>query len=380
MRLKQQLENVVNRAINDENLARSLRSEVSRVLGPCVDTDVGLKALLTATNDRLTVLEMSGRGTRSFDAGVMIKLSRHDDPEARRLSARVLPTATLGKFTSDKDSVVRETVARRIALPDLRRMLTRFPDDDGIRAVYRTRLNEEGLPKPEVQDEPFDMYGEKRLGSAAKQQDLPELSDQWYESKAAKFIQDYGTNIEYNWEETLVRSLARGMRSQANVNIDEKKLLKAIADLVKKKEDEILDRNEVTIKETLAYLRSKEDLITEGVNEIENICEDPVLEMMSARHTPQQFIDEAKVLFSIKESVMPPTIRKHRLDVSVRETIPMVGYLPHKGSFRSIDERALDRFVKHWNDRQSMTGEPLKLEWSCHPDSENKVSFSVILK
>jgi hypothetical protein len=46
--------------------------------------------------------------------------------------------------------------------------------------------------------------------------------------------------------------------------------------------------------------------------------------------------------------------------------VPMKAKLPH-GHLRQSDERALDLFVEHWNGRQAMVGEPIKLKWN--PDS-----------
>jgi hypothetical protein len=54
----------------------------------------------------------------------------------------------------------------------------------------------------------------------------------------------------------------------------------------------------------------------------------------------------------------------------------MKARLPH-GHLRQVDERALDLFVEHWNGRQALAGEPIKLSWDPDPASADAVGFSL---
>lgn len=85
----------------------------------------------------------------------------------------------------------------------------------------------------------FDIYGEK-LGAAVKQRPGPELSDQWYETRARKFVQDYGTNIEDSWEELAAKRYCASLKSSFGVEVDEKKLVDAIKKQLEERQDRFL--------------------------------------------------------------------------------------------------------------------------------------------
>jgi len=379
------LQSLVEGAINEDRAANALRSEVSRVMGPAVIVEGNTQQIAEAANEWLDVLERTGRSSRlSFNSSVMSRYVGHSDPHVRKFAARVVPEKYLSAMSNDKNHAVRAAVARRVPIDAVKEMLKKFPRDDSLRTIYKQkRLDEAGIATPKAQDEPFDMYGEDRMGDASRSGDGLELSEQWYQTKALKLIQDYGGNIEYSWEEIAVRRLASSMKATSNVEIDESKLLKAVKKLIEDKEDKHLERD--AIKETISWLKKQDDnaLLSEG-SEHDFIEEsDVVAEMMQFGSTPQTFIEKANDIFKIKESSYPAHFRKYRLgeDHVKTDSIPVIGYLPHNKGFRSLDERALDSYCKNWSDRQRMSGkEPLKLEWRVHPDQVGKISFTVILK
>jgi len=260
--------------------------------------------------------------------------------------------------------------------------MKRFPTDDQLRVLYRKRrIDEAGISQPKVEDEPFDMHGEERLGDAVKQADVPGLSEQWYKTQALNFMQDYGRNIEGQWEEISVRRYVSSVKATSLVEVDEAKLLKAIVEAIKEKEDMHLERD--ALKETLSYLKGKQEQELLVESSLPDFVEesDPVRELVESALTPQGYIDEANKLFGIKESTLPAAIKKYRPNVAQRmATVPVIGKLPHDRGFRAIDERALDLYTKHWNDRQAVKGEPLKIDWNCHPDAVGKIGFQTILK
>ena len=384
MRLKlEELQKVVKRAIDEERATESLRAEVSRVLGSAVIAEGRVELVAEAANSWIDVLERTGRSASlAFKPAVMVRWLDHNSPEVRKFAARVVPEKFLSKMINDRNSTVRATVARRLPVGSVREMLKRFPNDDSVRVIYKQkRLAEAGIKQPKVQDEPFDMHGEERLGDAVKQDAGADLSDQWYNTKALKFMQDYGGNIEDSWEEVTAHRYASSLKATSGVEIDVEKLLKAIKDVIEDREDRAMDRS--ALKETLSWLKRQEEseLLQESAMPLIGLDVDPVRELLEGNLTPSTYIDEANQLFRVQESTIPATIRKHRLGERYTETkMPVIGRLPHGQSFRAIDERALDVYCKNWNDRQQLHGEPLKLEWSTHPEQVGKISFNVTLR
>lgn len=383
MRLEE-LQKVVKQALTEERAADAFRAEINRVLGPSVIAEGRIEQIAEAANDRIDVLERTGRATRlAFKPSVMVRWLDHNSPEVRKFATRIVPEKFLARMATDRSDVVRAAAAKRLPIGAVREMLKRFPKDDQVRVIYKERrIAEAGVKQPKTVDEPFDMYGEDRLGDAVKQDEGSELSELWYREKAMKFMADYGTNIEDNWEEVLAHRYVSSVKATEGVELDEKKLLKAIKEQIKEREDRALERD--ALKETLAWLKGQEEseLMQESAMPVIEDVDDPVRDLIESNLSPSTFISTANSLFGVKESVVPPGIRKYRLgELNARSaTVPVVGRLPHGGTFRAIDEQALDMYCKHWNDRQQLQGEPLKLEWSTHPDSANKVSFNVVLR
>lgn len=387
MRLRlEELQRVVKRAVDEERAAEALRTEVNRVLGPAVIAEGRVEMVAEMANDRIDVLERTGRASRlAFKPSVMVRWLDHTSPEVRKFAARVVPEKFLARMTGDKDNAVRATVARRLSVGAVSEMLKKFPRDDELRVIYRQKkLAEAGIKQPTEEPLGHDPVEDaERLGDSVKQDEGAELSEQWYRDRALKFMMDYGGNIEDTWEEVTARRYCASLKATSGIELDEAKLLKAIKQLIKEREDRALERS--ALKETLAWLKGQEEreLLTEtAAMPVISEETDPVRELVEGNLTPSTFIDEATRLFRVQSSTVPAGIRKHRLGErnARQEQVPVVGYLPHGRDFRAIDERALDAFCKHWNDRQQLQGEPLKLEWSNHPDQVGKVSFHVILR
>ena len=383
MRLKlDELQKLVNKTINEEKAAAILKAEISRVLGPAVVTEGRINEVVAAANDRLDVLDRTGRTARLvWESKVATGWLDHTDPEIRKFVARVCPEKFLGRMANDRNPSVRAAAATRLPLSSIREMIKRFPKDDQLRSIFRQKkIVEGGLPKPEVKPlghDPVD--GKERMGDAAKTADGPELSEAWYESQAQRLMNDYGRTIEDSWEELAVHRFCSSSKATSGVEIDEAKLLKAVKEIIKDKEDVVLERD--ALKETLDWLQGQEEnvMLAEG---IEQEVTDPMYDLVESNLTGEQFIETAKRLFKIQEGMLPLGIRKYRLgEGSARQTaVPVIGMLPHKFGFRAVDERALDIFCEHWTKRQQIAGEPLRLEWTNHPTDANKIGFTCILK
>lgn len=255
MRLKlKNLRQVVDGVLGEEKSLDVLRSEVRRVLGPIMDTDVGLKELAEAVNYRLDVMDRTGRDY-AFNPKIIANFMNHNDSSVRKLAARTLPEQFLKQLTSDKSPAVRAAVARRLPTPIVKEMMSSFPNDEELRLIYSRRVN---VPKrrnlTEEVEEEFDIYGEEAMGDDSKTY-VVELSDLWYRTKASELLRDYRFDdmIDMNWEERAVSAFCEHLKATSGVEIDKKKLFDTIQELVKEKEERILavtDVNRYELRES----------------------------------------------------------------------------------------------------------------------------------
>lgn len=380
------LQKVVKKAIDDERTASTLKAEIGRVLGPVVVTEGALNAVVAAANDRLDVLDRTGRtGSLAFRPAVVAGFLNDNDPEVRRFAVRVLPEGFLQKMVADRDPAVRAAVAVRLPLGTLKQMIRRFPQDDQLRSIFRQKrkVNEAGIAKPTVEPLGHDPVEDaERMGDDARSMPGPELSDTWYHEQAMRFLYDYGRNIEYAWEENAVHRFCASLKSSFMFEVDEEKLLKVIKDLIEEKEDKAFDSN--PLKETLSWLEAQDELEALVEGSLPEFIEDfdAVKELTRESLTSEQLLARSMDVFQVRESMLPLGIRKHRLgEGNAKQTrVPCVGRLPHSFGFRPVDERALDAFCEAWTRRQQIAGEPLRLEWSTHPSEEGRISFTCVLK
>lgn len=379
----EQLQKIVQKTMDDEKSSMDLRREIAKALGPVVIIEGKIEDVVAAANDRLDVLERTGRiDCIDFAGDVAVSYLKHPNTEIRKFAARVVPSKHLAALVNEMSSVVRSAAVTRMPLKEAKQMMKRFSSDDQLRTAYNRRIAESGVATPE-QGEHLNIHADDRLGDVGKQQPGPELSDQWYKDKAHKLYQDYGGNIENSWEELAVRRYCSSTKATSGVDIDASKLLKAVKDVIEAREDMALERD--ALKETLDWLDSLSS--RETLNESADIhmfdeSVDPVQELLQRNLTSEEFVTESIKLFNIKHATLPKGIRKHCLGEgnSSLTNVPVIATLPHDGGFRAIDERALDKFCEAWNTRQAFAGEPLKVSWDTHQVDANKAGFSITLK
>lgn len=379
------LQRVVKTAIDEGKAVEVLKEEINRVFGHTVITEGKIERVAMAANDWLDVLDRTGRSRRlEFKPAATVSFLDYAHPEVRKFAVRVVPEKFLSKMVTDQSSEVRAAVASRVPLNTVREMIKRFPNDDQLRSIFRTRkLHEAGLSQPETQPIGHDpVAGKERLGDVVRTHHGPELSEAWYHENALRLMNDYGHNIEYAWEELAVHRFCNSVKATSGVDIDEARLLKSVKSVIKEKEDMAMERN--ALKETLSWLEDlseKEDLQEGLMPEISEDV-DPVQGLLQSDLSSEQFLQHAAQLFSIQESMLPLGIRKYRLgEGNARQVlVPCLGTLPHDQSFRAVDERALDVFCEYWSRKQALAGEPLRLGWSNHPTDVNKISFNCTLK
>jgi hypothetical protein len=377
MHLKlKELANVAKKTITEEKITNALRKEVARVLGPSVLTDVRLERMAECANDRIDVLERTRRADDfDFRPSIVSKFMNNPSAEVRRFVARVLPEQYVARMWHDHDLSVRHAVARRLPLTKVQEMVSRDPGDDELRVIMRNkRIQEAGITLPKVEDEPFDMYGEDRLGDAVKQGEEPEMSDQYYATLAHRLISDYSGNMEGQWEEIVAHRYCVSVKMTSGVEIDEKKLYDEIIKQLTEKDDRTLER--YALKETVELLR-------EGVEPeifVEDV--DPVQELLSSQCSAAEYVAKANEVFHVREAAIPNSLRKYRVTEGCTGDfmVPVLAVVPGTRTISTLDEQALDRYVRSWNDKQAGHGEPIRIDWAPNPCNVGTISFKAELK
>ena len=96
----------------------------------------------------------------------------------------------------------------------------------------------------------------KKRQPAVKQQQVPELSDEYYASLADRFYQDYGrTTIEDSWEEKAVQRFCSSVKATSCIDIDRNKLKKALEKRLEQRDKDNLARKVGYLKEIAHKLR-----------------------------------------------------------------------------------------------------------------------------
>ena len=214
MQLKD-LQKVARKTIAEELAFETFRGALARALGPALVIDCPVDEFIENVNEQLDILELTGKSYRvQVPTSVLLPLAEHKLAGVRKVVARLISEDRVTMFAKDTDVSVRAVVARRAPLEDVKRMAVHEGRSDLIKSIYRQRaLFESGIPNVKPIKEPFTMYADKAMGKSGKSPEGPELSDQWYETKAQELFDTYGQdNIEYNWEEIAVHRLCSSAR------------------------------------------------------------------------------------------------------------------------------------------------------------------------
>lgn len=344
LRLKH-LQGIAQKAISDEHVLNSLRSNVIANFGNVVVESASYDQVVAAANEAIDMLEATGFGDRDlveqFDSDVLVSLAKSNDSAARRLYARVAPISRLNEVVNDKSASVRYAVARRIDIDSLTTMVERFDRDDQLNVIFRERLNEAGK-KPKKSKKP-------NSGAA----EPVELSDAWYRTQAKLFVADYGRQLDDTWEETSVVTFCNGVKATSGVDIDPKRLLDAVIDELEAKRERTLKRNE--LKESVSFAPTAV---------VRRQPVDPVKTLLTIDENKRtQYISAAIGVYSIKESN--------------RSGRPLIeGKLP-TSRLRESDERALSRFCEAWSIRAQTAGRNASMGWA-HDIATNRVIFEIL--
>lgn len=361
MRLKlSDLQRVVESTVQEKQVVETFCNEIKRVFGPTVDVSNKLDVLAERANDRLDVLDRTGRTNYiKFSSKIALSLSTHPNPEVRRLIARLLPESSAVSFINDKHASVRKEAAKKAPLKMVEAAVRKYKNDHLLQEVLEEKLLSEER--------------ESALVAAASGPAGEEFfSDRWYDSMARKIIQDYYMKgLDTGWVSSAVKQAVLANRASNRHNIDPHKLMKAVVEMIADEED---------AKAEKLGLNESADNSSKFI--LENDLQDPVQHLIDASTSSSEYINKANQIFNVKFSIVPPGIKKYNIGEGRASSvnIPVVAFLPHKSSPRYVDEIALDTYVKHWSSQQQLRGEPYKLSWSSHPDSQNKISFRLELK
>jgi len=360
MRLKlSDLQRVVKQTLQEKQHADLFCEEIKRVFGPSVIVKDDLRSLVEAANERLDVLEYQGReGSIRFSRNVALGMADHESAAVRKFVARILPESAAVSLLYDSNEEVRLAVAKRAPLKMVEHASRKFPRDIGLKDVLSQRLLSE------------EKDGVSAVEAAEHHEEEDMLSEAWYEGVARKLIQDYGRTLDTTWKTPAVKQYCSSVRGTTRLPVDPGKLMEKIESLLG-------DFDKARAKE----LGLTESRTRAGSFVTVEDFEDPVDVMLGESLSPQEYLDRCDIVFGVKYAILPPSIRKHRMNegLSVKK-IPVLCTLPHLSAPRHADEVALDMFVENWNNKQTMSGEPFKLSWGPHPDSMNKITFKLELK
>jgi hypothetical protein len=137
--------------------------------------------------------------------------------------------------------------------------------------------------------------------------------------------------------------------------------------LIDEKEDNaLLDFEEKKLKKLYKLRENHEEML-----------ESTLKGLLTSSISQQHFVSTFNEIFDVKQSFLPPTIRKYVSSSGM--SLPVKATIPNNESAVLI-ERALDSYVKNWNDQQALRGDPIKISWSYDQMNTNKVSFSAELR
>ena len=377
-----QLQRVVKDTLKEEKLTRLFVEELRRNLGPGVMVSNKIKEIASAANEQLDIMEASGRRIDRdvFKVSVVLEAASSEHSQVRKLAARLLPPRLGSKLVFDPVSSVRCAAAKGAPASLVVEAAKRYPKDDQLCLIARKKvLGEAGLPAPKIEEEEFDLYGDARMGDAAKltlQYAGEDFPDSWYERTARGLCHQYGGNLEANWEENAASNFCSHSYATSGVVIDRDKLLQSIYDCLEERENKLVEEGHGA--DIVAHL--DHEILREAFMPIIEEKEDPVADLLENNLSNMELIQKFESLFQVKKAHLPPGIKKYRVSEGFRgdTQIPVKARVP--GGFNSKSERVLDMYVSAWNKQQARLGEPYQLSWSPHSTTIDMVGFDIQLK
>lgn len=369
MQLKlKKLQGIVKEAMKNEKFALQLMRECLQIFGPSVDVSSDPRRVFAAVNDKLSILETRGYELPVGSIKVSTLLSAADtSKEARKIAARLLPERYAVRFLTDRESSIRCAAANRFTYNQLKEALDRYPNDDQLSTIaLKKKIFEAGLPKPKEVDPHLDIYGDAPLGDVMDGYHPDDLTDGWYKRTAKKIFDDHKGRFDGNWKNLAVSRLISSIYATSGVKIDGMKLYQEL--------DKLIDTGGI-IEESYGDDRDLSLLFeSAGTTPVlpvveESLFVNPVKNLLTETSTRSSFIKSAEVLFEVSHTVI-----QNSLDD--QEEVPQYGKLPEGVTWDASTEKALDKYVKSWNDRSLSCGSKSKIDWSY--GFSDKINFTVV--
>lgn len=382
MQLKlEELQKIVKSTVDEEKKSLTLKTEVSKAIGCKVVTTHGLSIMAESANQQLDIFERTGKSIPTVKASTLLRHVDSRSSEVRKLVARLLPESYAKNMMFDADADVRSVLAQRLSLNLVSKMTKKFPQDDNIFAIYKSRKIQEAKKKAESDE--FDIYGEKPIGSAYDDLEHPGFTDEWYNTLAHKIINGptaYGNNLEGNWEEKTVSNICNSYRSQG-LEIDHEKLLKAVYDHMDIRDDAAIKASQArsglsssSVDESffkgLANKFRLEENRNVAVMPIISEEIDSVQQLVAAKYSSKAYIQKFENLFCVKKEPVQNVAKRLHMNEGYSKVIAPTRAAVPGGNLRSLDEQALNTYVKSWNSQRQLMNQPYKISWSPLTNSD----------
>jgi len=372
MQLKlKKLQNIVKEAMKKEKSALQLMRECLQVFGPSVNVSSDPRRVFAAVNDKLSIMESRGQDLPVGSIRNSILLSASEtSKEARKLAARLLPEHHAFRFLVDRDTNVRCAAAKRFSHDQLREALQMYPFDDQLHTIaQRKKLFEAGLPKPKEVDPHLDIYGDGSLGEVLDGYEPDDLTDGWYKRTAKKIYDDYSGRLDGNWRNLAVSRLCASVFATSGVKIDPMKLHQELAK-IDNLADSLGESYDPDPSLSVLFESVGSDAPVIPVLE-EQYFVNSVKSLLTESSTRASYISSAEKVFSVTHAIIVDS-----LDEEIE--VPCNGMLPEGVSWDVSTEKALDRYVRSWNERSTSRGSKARVAWGC--SFNDSVEFSVVSK
>jgi len=355
-----ELKKIVNDTISQERNISLFREEIFRIFGPIVNTDIKLELMAEEANDRLSVMERTGKTLKeNIKPSLLMKFSSHPSAEVRKLIVRLLPENLAERFASDKSNTVLYEVARRIPLREAKALSKHHPSDKALYTIYRDRYLSEAAETLRA--------GEALKGAVSTGPTVNDLSDLWYETEARKALSDYGVAhggpIENSWDEVFVKRYCASLASTTRIACDPDRLWAAIQDLLDERDDKVLKANELTV----------ESKLRPNPFEKKNIIEN----LLKSNLGSLQFVNKFDSIFDVR--VVEESFKSHKYRLlensQLSLEVPVFARIPAGYKFTTTLENVFDRYVSSWNSIQAQRGSHVRIDWMPHPKNLNYVQF-----
>jgi hypothetical protein len=347
----------LQRILAEQKSIELLKEEITKVLGPVVNQSVDFASMIVEANDRLQVLERTGRlSTVNFRPSLLLKFANSSNSEVRKFVASTLPSTMLERFMHDKSPAIRHIVAKRIGLSRLKEMVNKYRNDDLLIEIAQKRTQDLS-------------WGEK-IKKSEKNKKYMDLSDSWYYSQAHKAISDYDGNIEGLWDELFAVRYSESLKTYG-VECDHVRLWKEI-------QRQLAEKDEMALKKDVVKQLTRS--LNEGYDDSFDKIDFELNQILSPQISNLERIKKCNAFFRIKESKFLSRNRNLIEGIESNVTVPVSGKLPKSYQFNHAIEKALDSYESSWNRLQESKGNNLRIKWDYSSNTLNDFVFNVEIK